>query len=501
MTRFKVEEVFKVSGVPTHTFVEPAEFNSLRVALRNPGRGVVVEGPSGIGKSTAVVRGLESVGMGADATILSARRREDLEYIEDLPSLGDFGVAIVEDFHVLDDHIRHRIADFLKALADEEAQHRKVVIVGINRAGDSLIRHAPDLNNRIDTIRFEVEPRAKIEELVAKGEAALNVRLDAGTDVVEAAEGSFYTAQMLCYELCIEANILESVDERHSITIPYGRVRRKVMERQERRFGATARTLVRGPRFRPGGRAPYLHIVRWLTEAPGWDISLRDELPRHPNERGSVGQVVEKGWLVKHLEDEEISKLVHYDESTTVFSVEDPQLAYYLRNQNWTEFSRGAGFVRADRSDPFDFAMSFAGEDREFARLLNEELEDCGFSVFYDENEKHRIVAANVEEYLAPIYDSEASYVIVVLGPRYGEKRWPRFESEQFRERMGLGRVIPVLSSLVELSAFDGVADIGYLTFDPAADLRPQARIVAELCERKITEESAAMCSPHASAA
>lgn len=49
----KVEEVFKVSGVPTYTFVEPSEYNKLLVALRTPGRGVVVEGPSGIGKTSA----------------------------------------------------------------------------------------------------------------------------------------------------------------------------------------------------------------------------------------------------------------------------------------------------------------------------------------------------------------------------------------------------------------------------------------------------------------
>lgn len=485
-----VEDVFKVSGVPTYTFVEPAEFNSLKVALRNPGRGVVVEGPSGIGKSTGVVRGLDAVGMSDRTTILSARRPDDMEYIADLPRLGDFGVAIIEDFHVLDDAIRSEIADFLKALADEEAADKKLVVVGINRAGDSLIRHAPDLNNRIDTIRFEVEPRAKITELVRKGEEAMNVRLRAAADVIEAAEGSFYTAQMLCYELCVEAGVIERPNEVVDVDIPYSHVKRKVMERQERRFGETVRQLVRGPRFRPGGRAPYLHIVRWLTEAPGWDISLRDEMPRHPNERASVGQVVDKGWLVKHTQDADISKLIHYDESTSVFSVEDPQLAYYLRNQNWSEFSKRAGFLRAEFAQEFDFALSFAGEDREYARVLFEELEDLGFAVFYDENEQHRIVAENVEEFLAPIYASNAAYVIVLIGPKYGHKRWTRFESDQFRDKMGLGRVIPIMSADVELSAFDRVQDIGYLKFDMRQELRAQAQDAAKICEKKITQQS-----------
>jgi len=44
----KLEEVFKISGVPTYTFVEPGEYGKIIVSLRTPGRGMLVEGPSGI---------------------------------------------------------------------------------------------------------------------------------------------------------------------------------------------------------------------------------------------------------------------------------------------------------------------------------------------------------------------------------------------------------------------------------------------------------------------
>lgn len=59
----KLEEVFKIGGVPTHTFVAPLEYSQLVVALRTPGRGVVVEGPSGIGKTTAVSRAIQELGL------------------------------------------------------------------------------------------------------------------------------------------------------------------------------------------------------------------------------------------------------------------------------------------------------------------------------------------------------------------------------------------------------------------------------------------------------
>ena len=48
----RVEEVFKTNGIPTFTFVEPSRYATLNVSLRTAGRGLILEGPSGIGKST-----------------------------------------------------------------------------------------------------------------------------------------------------------------------------------------------------------------------------------------------------------------------------------------------------------------------------------------------------------------------------------------------------------------------------------------------------------------
>jgi hypothetical protein len=67
--------------------------------LRTPGRGLVLEGPSGIGKSTAVSRALTDMAIQTEVLNLSARRIADLEYIESLPSTPSFGTVIVDDFH------------------------------------------------------------------------------------------------------------------------------------------------------------------------------------------------------------------------------------------------------------------------------------------------------------------------------------------------------------------------------------------------------------------
>jgi hypothetical protein len=104
-------------------------------------------------------------------------RAGQLAYIEILSTTENFGTVVIDDFHALDNNTRGDIADLLKRLADTEAQRSKLIIVGINRAGDSLIEHAPDLANRLDTIRFEVEPDHKVSELVTAGEEALNIEI------------------------------------------------------------------------------------------------------------------------------------------------------------------------------------------------------------------------------------------------------------------------------------------------------------------------------------
>jgi Rad3-related DNA helicase len=73
----KLEEVFKKAGVPTLTFVQPVDYPRLLVALRTPGRAVIVEGPSGIGKTTSVVSALSDVGLANRVQSLSARRAGD----------------------------------------------------------------------------------------------------------------------------------------------------------------------------------------------------------------------------------------------------------------------------------------------------------------------------------------------------------------------------------------------------------------------------------------
>jgi hypothetical protein len=489
----RLEEVFKVGGQPTLTFVAPVEYPALLVALRTPGRGVVVEGPSGIGKTTSVNRALADLGLVDQVLPLSARKRGDLDLIKELSSMESVGIVMIDDFHKLDDGTKEAIADYMKVLADEERQDSKVIVLGINQAGQSLIKFAHDLTNRLEVIPFEANPIEKIQDLLSRGETALKVKINIKDEVAHSANGSFYIAQMLAHQTCLDSGILEEQATEVTTEVSFELVRGKVFDRLVRTFMERTRRFAQGTRLRREGRAPYLHLLYWLAQSDEWTLSIDKAITRNPELRGSVIQIVEKGYLQNLIDaNREISGVLHYDPFTRLLTVEDPQYIYFLRNISWQKFANELGFLTMDFPCPYDFALSFAGSDRAIAETLFRTLADMEFEVFYDKNEQHRILAEDVEDYLRPIYLSDAEYVIVLLGPEYPKRIWTRFESEQFRQRFKENAVIPIWFTNVPPSAFDESTRVGGVTLDPAGGIEEQVRKIAELCRQKLAETRAA---------
>ncbi len=327
-------------------------------SLRTPGRSLVVEGPSGIGKTTAILNAFSRLGISGTVCKLSSRNQADIELIKFLPDVSRSGVIMIDDFHCLHRDVKICLADYLKYLADNEDTNTKIVVLGINRAGDSLIHLASDLVNRIDIEKFEVEPDAKIYELIRKGEEALNVELSLSDEIVDAAKGSFYLAQMLCREVCLAAGVVEALDDRKKLSISFESLKAAVWERQGQRFNSACEDFCRGTRLRKEGRAPYLHILNWLAAGQTWTLDLRQASRDHSKHSGSITQVIEKGFLKNLIESiDEIHQVLHFDEDSELLTIEDPHFLFYIRNIAWRQFARRIGFLSVEFSRRYDFAL------------------------------------------------------------------------------------------------------------------------------------------------
>ena len=486
MIQYNVEDVFRTSGVPTVTYVQPKEYLSLKVAIRTKGRCVVVEGPSGIGKTTAIHKVLDSLEITDEYRMLSARKANDLEEIRQI-SRGEFsGIVIIDDFHRLEQDIKQAISDVMKAIADDSDENKKIIVIGINRVGDSLVHFSPDLNNRISTIRFEINSDEKVVELIRAGEKALNIHINNISDIVQNSRGSFHIAQLICQKVCIQSNVDRTCIEPTDVKVSYPYVLSELVDEFSRNYFDIARAFATGPRLRREGRAPYLHILKWLSESDTWSLDLTTAMQRHPTQKAGVVQVVEKGYLETFLKRRnDISDYIHYDNVARLLSVEDPKLIFYLKSINWNNFAKDIGYVLVE-TPKYDYALSFAGSERAIAKAIFEKLQKREIAVFYDFNEQAELLSKNVEEYLYPIYESEASYVVPLLSKNYPNRIWTRFESKAFRNRFGENAVVPVWFSDVDSSMFDISKDYGGITFDVSKNEKDEIDRIVDLLVRKI---------------
>lgn len=494
--KLQLQEVFKKSGLPTHTFVEPSEYNRLLVALRTPGRGIIIEGPSGIGKTSSVRRALEQTPE-ISYQFLSARRPADVAAIEDLPNLRQVGLVIVDDFHRLDDGVKAKLSDLIKLLSDEEDESSKLVLVGINRAGQTLIDHGEDLLHRVENIRFGRTNIERISALIERGQRALNCSIHAAEAIAVESEGSFAMAQVLCHEACLQGGVLEAADQTAEVAVSLPAVREAVLRELSPAFFPAARDFATGNKLRREGRAPYLHLLKWLSATEEGSLDTREAQRANPTLKGSVSQVIEKGHLSMLLDgNDRLAQLLHFDATSQLLSAEDPKFLYFIRHLIWSKFARQVGYDKIDFASKYDFALSFAGEDRDVAKQVFESLQAREMHVFYDEQESHRILGNDVEQYLEPIYRTEAAYVLPFVSPKYPLKIWTKFESDQFKERFGSSSVIPLFLDGYRATQFDTTSTVGYLSINRGENVSAEVEAaVASLC-KKITEDREARNSP-----
>lgn len=487
-----IGEVFKKSGVPTHTFVPPSEYRRVVAALQTPGRCMIIEGPSGIGKTSCVKRALEETELAESSLFLSARRSADADLIVELPTMRNIGVVVIDDFHRLPTKAKQQLTDFVKTLADEEDEGSKIILIGINRAGQTLVEYAPDVLHRIEVVRFGRTNIERIRQMIELGERALNFSLTISDEISQESEGSFAMAQVLCYEACLQDNFLGTHQEQEvkivNVSLPC--IREAVISELSPRFFPLARDFATGNKLRREGRAPYLNLLRWLSQSPEGVLDTKEAIAANPELKGSVTQVIDKGHLNTLISGSpQISELLHFEPKTSLLTSEDPKFLYFLRHLIWSKFARQVGYFSIEFDSQYDFALSFAGEDRPLAEAISREILNREMSVFYDKNEQHRILANDVEEYLAPIYRSESQFVVVILSEYYPKKLWTKFESDQFKQRFGEKSVIPIWHSDIQPGLFDTTRTVGGLSVDQNKDINCQAQKISEVLAARLEEE------------
>jgi hypothetical protein len=197
-------------------------------------------------------------------------------------------------------------------------------------------------------------------------------------------------------------------------------------------------------------------------------VDLNELANANPDVRGSVNNVKEHRLKVLISEKPECDKLFYYSAETKNFAIEDPAVFYYIKHLNWESLRVDCGFRDSTKDYEFDFAISFAGENRTLAKCVADNIEALDASIFFDEYFETNFLGRAWGSTFREIFAKKCRLVICLLDKSYETKIWPTFERECFLPRVPNGDVIPIfLDDTIFVGIPSDIAGIKF-NFDPS---------------------------------
>lgn len=474
-----LEDVFVTEGVPQFTFVRPPNFSELLVDIRRAGMPVIVEGQSGTGKTTTVKQVLLEIYPDDVPKLLSPREPKDLPLIDDINISSGNNIFIIDDFHRLNDKSKRRIADLAKVIAerDDRSNLPKLVIIGINNVGSDLIQLVPDVAKRTGIHRIAPGTRDSIRQLINAGCEHLNITISPIEEIVNESRGDYWLTQQICRTVCLSEGVDKTQNNKKEITWNGPIVNQLVVDKLHHNYDPAVKEFCRGRRFRPTND-PYYKLLRAVSEQDSSNVDLNELANSRPEIKGSINNVKDHRLKVLLEQKEMCSRLFYYDPETKGFAIEDPALFYYLRNLDWDSLRQRCGFRNAEEDYEFDIAISFAGENRDFASFIVDNLKSQDISVFYDRHYEDNYLGGPWSTHFQEIFTQRSRLVVALLDKYHKEKLWPTFERDCFSLRIANGEVIPVF---LDNTLFPGIpADLVSIKFVFQGNLEEQKNSIMQ---------------------
>ncbi|MBZ0299751.1 MAG: TIR domain-containing protein [Anaerolineae bacterium] len=112
-----------------------------------------------------------------------------------------------------------------------------------------------------------------------------------------------------------------------------------------------------------------------------------------------------------------------------------------------------------DRKFTYDVAISYAGNEREFASSLAKSLRENGLSVFYDRHQLPDLIGRNLVDELQKIYLEKARLCVILASRAYNHSRYAQIERQAAQARQQSGNdpgyiVLVKLDDTAEITGF-----------------------------------------------
>lgn len=459
----KLSDVFKTVGLPPYTYIKPSYYGEIRADIEQPGRHLLIEGPSGIGKTCVVYKVFEELSwqQDRDYKIVSGRDSTIHETVESFLNMTSHinrsnpNILVIDDFHILSNERRADIGSHLKRLSDkafEISNPPKVILIGIPTAGVSLLSQAYDLGPRLGTYRFNRASDHEISKLLDEGESALNVIFEDENVLLSESEGNFWLAQYICNKVCASQDVHATQDDVKILSFDLLSIRRRLMAELSQKFMSTAKIFCKGKKWRPGGNKPYLEVFVALKQIPDSVITFDKVLNIVPERRkpgirairSSIPEVI-----FDSQKNTDLRKQITFEAESGYFSIEDPLFRYFLSNLDVQDIYRELGVeldsIEKSKVYTYDVGFSFAGEVRSIVELINKELKLEEVITFYDADQQGFLLAMDLEPTLEAMYSQSCRFYLVFLDKLYKNKVWTRYERDIMTRPSRSNHIIPVI--------------------------------------------------------
>jgi len=444
--KFFVENVFVTEGVPLYTFIPPPNFNEILLDIRRAGKPVIIEGQSGTGKTTCIKKIIEKLTDTAKVQYLTARKADDVTLIKNTLAAPQEGIFVIDDFHHLANDLQAALANLAKTAAEQaEAISKlpKLVLIGINEVGSALIQMVPDIAKRTGIHKIHPGTKTEIEQLISHGSIKLNIKITDTDAIFTESKGDYWLTQQLCQTICTMNDILETADTPKVIVFAIPALRAKVVERLKAAYYPAIKDFSRGRRFR-SSNDPYFKLLRAISTQDSSIVDVSELANSNPEVRGSINNIKDHRLSVLLQDKPACARYFYYNAETKSFAIEDPALFYFIKHLDWDRLRLDCGFKNDTKDYSYDFALSFAGENRELARHLATQLELLDASVFFDENFESNFLGKAWTAEFRRIFSDDSRLVVCLLDQHHQNKIWPTFERECFTPRVADGDVIPI---------------------------------------------------------
>ncbi|EON75632.1 hypothetical protein ADIS_4035 [Lunatimonas lonarensis] len=451
-----VEEVFVTEGIPQFTFVKPPNYNEILLDIRRKGKPVIIEGQSGTGKTTTVKKIISQLAADIEITYLTARQAVDIEAIMNIAQNKPKGFFIIDDFHRLSSDLQTELADIAKLAAETSDENLpKLILVGINQVGSSLILMVHDIAKRTGIHRIAPGDYKTILKLIKSGEEKLNVKFANIDSIFPESNGDYWLTQAICQTICVKNDILENQENTAVLNFDDSQVRTSMVSKLSHAYKDPVKDFCRGRRFRPSND-PYFKLLRLISNQDSSIVDLNELANAHNDMRASINGIKERR-LSTLLESKPLcGQYFFYNQKNKSFAIEDPALFYYMCNVDWEEIRRDCGFRDNVKPREFEIAISFAGENRQLAKYIAEQLDSIDVSVFLDEHYEANYLGKAWSKEFERIFIEDSNLVICLLDQNHRDKIWPTFERDCFKKRIPNAEVIPVF---LDDTVFNGIPE------------------------------------------